>query len=244
MKLTSPSTARLHWRWLKKPAVLLTAALGILGITGSAGAAVVLPSLPAGSQYRIVFITSGTYKSYNATTPAETRDIAYYNSLLEAEANASSSTVMQGATFRLVGSHYNGSATTLAPDVAGMGLADSIPVYNTKGELVASDSTVFWSQAHTAAMNGDREGATINANAWNGWTDTLAGFRPFGSAGQTFYTNSGSTSPWAAGNVLGATNFLRVFGISEPLTIASIPEPSTAMLGGLAIVGLLRRRRR
>lgn len=204
-------------------------------------AAVVLPSVAPGTQYRIAFVTTSGYASYNATTPSQTRSVAYWDGIVNAEADLSSEPTVQAATFHLVGSLYDGVSSINAPTVSGTAAADSIPIYNTRGELIAVGSNAFWSADHTAAMNGDRDGGTLTGNAWAGWIPTLPTFRPFGSAGQTFYTNVGATTTWSNGNVLGSTNFLRVFALSEPIT--AVPEPSTALLGGVALLGLMRRRR-
>lgn len=216
---------------------------GILASADSASAAVVLPNLPAGSQYRIVFITSTGYASYNSTTPSQTRSLSHWDNIVNAEADLSSSTTVQGATFHVVGSVFDGSTTHNGPVVAGMNLSDNIPVYNTQGQLVAANSAAFWSENHAGAMNTDRNGDTRNTNYYNGWFPTLQTFRPFGHGAQTYFSNSSTNvAPWAGGGTLGSTNFLPVAAISEPLT--AVPEPGAAMLGGIALLGLLQRRRR
>jgi hypothetical protein len=239
IKPTSPSLNALRHGWLR----LLSAAVITLAAADTAQAAVVLPNVPNGTQYRIVFITSGSYQSYNTTTPAQTRSLSYWDGIVNAEADLSSSTTVQGGTFHVVGSVFDGSTSHNGPVVAGMNLADNIPVYNTQGQLVAANSADFWSANHAGAMNTDRDGATLNANYYNAWIPTLPTFRPFGHGVQTFWSNSGTNvAPWAVGNTLGSTSFLRVAAISEPLT--AVPEPGTAMLGGIALLGLLQRRRR
>ena len=205
-------------------------------------AAVVLPSVPNGTQYRIVFITSGTYQSYNPITPTQTRSVSYWDNIVNAEADLSSEPTVAAANFHVVGSVFDGATSYNGPTVALMTAPDNIPIYNTLGQLVANNAAEFWSANHLAAMNGDRDGNTVNANYYNAWTPTLSTFRPFGHGGATFWSNSGTNvAPWAVGNTLGSSNSLRVMGISDAIT--AVPEPSTSLLGALFALGLFRRRR-
>jgi len=205
-------------------------------------AAVVLPSVPNGTQYRIVFITSGLYQSYNPGNPSQTRSLSYWDNIVNAEADLSSEPTVAAANFHVVGSVYDGSTTHNGPTVALMTAPDNIPIYNTLGQLVANNAAEFWSANHLGAMNGDRDGNTTNANYYNAWTPTLGTFRPFGHGGQTFWSNSATNvAPWAAGATLGSSSFLRVMGISDAIT--AVPEPSTSLLGALFALGLFRRRR-
>lgn len=214
--------------------------VAVLAFNGAAQAAVVLPDLPAGSQYRVVFISTNGYASYNSTTPSTTRSLSYWQNIVNAEAAASTSSTITGATFRLVGSIFDGSTTVSGPAVAGMNatVSDNIPVYNTLGQLVAADSVSFWSATHLAGMNGDRNGNTLNANAWTGWTPTLNN-RMFGSPLATFWGSSSQTG-WTPGTTLGSTNFLRIYAISAPLTV---PTPGALALLGLGGLAIARRRR-
>lgn len=214
--------------------------IALVALQGAAQAAVILPNLPAGSQYRMVFVSSNGYASYNATTPSQTRSLSYWQNIVNAEAAASTDSTVSGAAFKLVGSIFDGSTTHSAPTVAGMSatVSDNIPVYNTLGQLVAADSVSFWSATHQAGMNGDRNGATLNTNVWTGWTPTLNN-RPFGSALATFFGNSGQTA-WT-GPTLGSASFLRIYAISAPISV--VPTPGAAALIALGGLVAVRRRR-
>lgn len=83
-------------------------------------AQVIPPNLPAGTQYRVVFIATNGYQAYNATTPSTTRSLSYRQNIVNAEAVASMSPKITGAKFRLVGSIFDGSTTVSGPAVAGM----------------------------------------------------------------------------------------------------------------------------
>jgi hypothetical protein len=227
----------------RRHATLLLAAALITGSAAPSTAAVILPSVAPGTQYRIVFTTTNGYQSYNPLNTSQTRSVAYWDGIVNAEADLSSEPTVQNATFHVVGAIFDGGTNQTAQTVSGMTAADSIPIYNTKGELVASGSTQFWSQTHVGAMNGDRNGATLNTNYYNAWLDTLPTFRPFGHGGQTFWSNNSTNiAPWATGSTIGSSSFLRVAGISEPIT--AVPEPTGLLLCGISGLGFVLRRRR
>lgn len=221
---------------------LVAAVASFVASTVAAQAQVVAPNLPAGTPYRVVFASTGSYQSYNTTTPSQTRSLSYWQNIVNNEAAASSSPTITGATFRLVGSVFDAAlgTTISAPTLTGMSntVSDGIPVYNTLGQLVATDSVAFWSGTHLAAMNTDRNGGTLPAGAvWTGWTPTLNN-RMFGSSLATFFGNSGQTT-WNPGATLGSTSFLRIYAISAPI----IPTPGAAALLGLGGLAMVRRRR-
>jgi hypothetical protein len=223
---------------------LVAAVASFVVSTVAAQAQVVAPNLPAGTPYRVVFASTGTYQSYNTTTPSQTRSLSYWQNIVNNEAAASSSPTITGATFRLVGSVFDAAlgVTVSAPTLTGMSntVSDGIPVYNTLGQLVATDSVSFWSATHLAAMNTDRNGGTLAAGAvWTGWTPQ-ANNRMFGSSLATFIGNSGQTT-WNPVATLGSTSFLRIYAISEP--ISTIPTPGAAALLGLGGLAMARRRR-
>lgn len=221
-------------------AVVLAASLGVVG---ASRAAVVLPNLPEGTQYRIAFISSNTYQSYGGSSnPSLTRSLSYWSNIVTTEAGLSSSPTIQGATFNILGSLYDGSNNINATAITGMSdtVSDNIPVYNTLGELIANNSVEFWSSTRLAGINGDRDGNAVSANAWSGWFPTLQTFRPFGHGVQTYWLNSTSTN-WSAASVLGSTNFLRVYAVSAP--ISAVPAPGAAALLGIGGFVAARRRR-
>ncbi len=238
MKPTNPFTS--PSRWFKSTAVLLLAGLATLG---SVRAAVVLPSVAPGTKYRIVFTTTSGYQSYNPNTPTQTQSVSWWNNIVNTEADLSSSTTVQNANFHVVGSIYNQSTTINGPTQTAMD-ADSvdIPVYNTRGELVAAKSSDFWSANHVGAMNADRNGTTGTSNVYVAWTPTLSTFRPFGHGNSTWYASNANTTNWSAGSTIGSGSFLKVLAISDPIT--AVPEPSSALFAGIGLLGILRRRRR
>lgn len=214
--------------------------IALVAFQGAAQAAVVLPNLPAGSPYRVVFASTNSYQAYNTTTPSQTRSLSYWQNIVNAEAAASTDATINSASFKLVGSIYDGSTTHNATTITGMSdtVSDNIPVYNTLGQLVAANSVAFWSATHQAGINGDRNGSTVTGSAWIGWWPTLQTFRPFGAT--NVYFGGVANTNWIS-TTLGGTNFLRVYAISEPLVVPAPGALAVVGLGGLAVA---RRRRR
>jgi hypothetical protein len=87
---------------------------------------VLVPSgLAPGSQYQLIFVTSGT-------TTATSNDINYYNNLVESAANAAGIGSSVGITWTAVASTDSVDAFTNAPSVA--------PVYDLLGNLITPSS--------------------------------------------------------------------------------------------------------
>ncbi len=228
---------------MRSMSMALVAALAtVVGSAASVQAQVVAPNVPAGTQYRVVFASTGSYQAYNTSNPNQTRSISYWQNIVNAEAAASTDPTITGASFTLVGSIFDASLGTFnGTTLAGMSdtVSDGIPVYNTLGQLVATDSVSFWSATHQAGINGDRNGNTVTGSAWIGWWPTLQTFRPFGAT-NNYYGGVANTN-WINNTTLGATNFLRVYAISAPIT--AVPTPGAAALMGLGGLALARRRR-
>jgi hypothetical protein len=118
------------------------------------------------------------------------------------------------------------------------------PIYNTIGELVATDATDLWDGSLRAPIQYTESGmfafnilgvltGTNQYGAWSGnsaddWSDPTA----VGTAGVLDATNSDWVS---AGNALGGL-FGRLYGISPPLTVP-ITEPCAITL--VALTGML-----
>ena len=103
---------------------LLAAAVLLIGAQ-LRGSVITVPSgLPAGTQYRLVFVTADT-------TNATSTNIATYNTFVTNEADASAALLALGATWTVIGS----TATTDAITNIGTPTA---AVYNLAGLEVAS----------------------------------------------------------------------------------------------------------
>ena len=233
----------------------LAAVIGALAVpTAAAPVSINTPAgLSPGDRFRIAFVTG-------ATTTGSSSDITSYNLFVNTAAG--------GAT-------YNGSAVTFYAigSTATVNAYDNIrsttmndPVYLAGGALVAPSITGangLWSGALVNRIATDIDGTVVSPDGGGNRTvftgslvDGTASSEPFGffipfnppvfltSTGQA---TGGTDAAWIRdGGGSNADDSRSLYGISETLTVAPVPEPSTyAMaLAGLACGGYLRFRRR
>jgi autotransporter-associated beta strand protein len=116
-------------------------------------AGVVLPNLPAGSKYQIMFVTA-------AKRLAESADISTYNAYVTSEAGFSQS--LPAATWRAWASTAMTNASDNAPTYP------DVPIYNTRGQLIAANSSEFLFPIHRATRAFDQFGLSANRQVWTG----------------------------------------------------------------------------
>jgi hypothetical protein len=193
-------------------------------------AAVVLPNLPAGSQYQLVLVTAG---GRNATST----NIADYNSFVSQQVALGLSFGLPNTTWRAIASTSAVNARTNAQ------VFPNIPIYNTHGQLVANGMSDFWFPSHLAAINYDQFGiAETFPRVWTGsqFDGTAGNALGAGStAGQgrcTIYQDAG----WITNVTDGLADVVPLYALSAPITV---PEPSS-VCGVVAVVCLAFARRR
>ena len=210
----------------------------VLLLSSPLRAEVILPDLPIGTRYQLMFITSDTTDAMNS-------DLSHYDAIVSNYASSIDALLTTPADWYVVGT----SPTETARDHIPL----SAPVYNTRGELLATPAT-FWGSGNTnstfsASINYDQNGNAVHASR-KVWTGSRPdGLRPtwwpyvFGPAGcgegypgaGKWLWNNSLTSPHYTGNAL--------YGISGPITAA--PEPGClALMATAALAGLNIRRRR
>jgi len=232
----------------------VAALIGSLVVPTAASAGIInTPTgLNPGDRFRIAFVT-------RTTTTGSSSDITSYNLFVNTAAG--------GAT-------YNGSAVTFYAigSTATVNAYDNIrsttmndPVYLAGGALVAPSITGangLWSGALVNRIATDIDGTVVNTSVYTGTlVDGTASSNPLGylypgdpdndipaefraSVGNT---TGGTDAAWIRNGGSSTASVRRsLYGISETLTVAPVPEPSTyAMaLAGLACGGYLRFRRR
>jgi hypothetical protein len=211
---------------------------------GSAQAAFVQPSLPAGAGYRIIFTTSGT-------TQATSNNIADYNGFVTTQAAMNAS--LPATTWRAIASTASVAASAQA-DCAPVSCA-SLPIFNVNGTKVADSLADFFDGTILTALRVNQSGGTIPTDlgavkVWTGSTDNgspatsgMLGASDVrtGDAVRTiggFYMDTRMTWP---------SSFLfRLYGISDALSIPTpVPAPGglAMMLLGLGALGGLAFRR-
>jgi hypothetical protein len=211
---------------------------GMTWLVGPSLAAVVPPDLPAGSQYKVIFVTADS-------TTALSTDIGYYNSFVAAEAPS-----IDGASWM---------AVVTTPYVATLPDASTEPIYNTQGQLVADNVMDLWNGNLHNAISYDQYGERPGKyEVWTGcewpypqYTYPLGVYSTYGST--NISPNMGCAN-FANNQWLDYENYdvssnplemlFPLYGISSPITV--VPEPSALVLLGIGAISLLafaRRRR-
>jgi len=239
----------------------LAAVIGVLAVpTAAAPVSINTPAgLNPGDRFRIAFVTGTTTADISST------DITSYNLFVNTAAGGATYNG-SAVTFYAIGS----TATVNAYDnIHSTTMND--PVYLAGGALVAPSITGangLWSGALVNRIATDIDGTVVSpdgdGNDRHVFTGTLvdgtASSKPLGylnpgvppivpaqfqtSLGQaTGYTDAAWIDVGGYGTVFFSQS---LYGISETLTVASVPEPSTcvSLLAGLACGGYLRFRRR
>ena len=175
--------------------------------------------------YHLIYVTT-------TTTDALSTDIADYNAFVQADANAQG---MGGVDWFALGSttsiHARDNAVITGP---------VINVFN--NAAVATDEADLWNFLFPTSV------LDLSGSPKNVWTGTQAGGVAHGG-NQLGATNGTARMAWSAWSNWGAawraeptSGLLPMVAISQELTV--IPEPSSAMLVLLGLVGLLMVRRK
>jgi hypothetical protein len=216
-------------------------AIGFAAIAFSATesrATVILPNVPAGTRYEILFVTLDT------TTPIST-DISTYNAFATSEANLSPTLASLGVQWHAVGTTASISALVNAPD-------NDIAVYNTQGILLASAATGIYNGSLLNPVQFNQFGTSESTEVWTGTQpdggtaegSQLGGASSgLGGGGVIIGQSFSATESWLDYESLGGNSILPVYALSSPI---NTPEPATIVLlvSALMVIGGMRLVRR
>ncbi len=227
---------------------LMVAALVASTVSARADLILTAPAgLEPGQQFQIAFVTDGTILALSTS-------ISTYNSFVNndaaTQANGSVYYNDQLVTFSAIASTSTVSATS------NIGV-NSAPVYLADGTLIADSTTTgaggLWSGSLLAPLDEDLT-RTVSANyVWTGSDPdgTADPIYPLGSSdGVTVGGDDSATdSTWdGKGLWFSGGETFQVYGISDVLTVAAVPEPSSMLLTlmglGAAFGWRLARRRK
>ena len=215
--------------------------------------------LHVGDQFRFVFLT-------DAKTNGITSNIAWYDNVVNTEANVTNNTTYQGQslTWKVIGS------TAYVNAIDHIGGPQSAPVYGVNGNLVASSTGTgtggLWSGTLQSQINADLSGHVFTQP----YIDVLTGTNEQGTVAYGTYAGNSIPFPlvddflhataygevnapgesWTYASRLDNYGPTQIYGISQIITVQStVPEPSTVVLAGMGcaigiVTTYLRNRRK
>jgi hypothetical protein len=237
---------------MKLPIISILSGVALATFSGVAQAAIVVPptGLAPGSEYRLVFVTSGTR---NGTSS----NIADYNTFVQNAARSSSvlNTALTTAGFDPTSISWTAIASTPTTNArvntATQATDTSRPIYRLDGARVATSYADLWDGSIGVPINLTE---VDSVGAGRVWTGTAASGLTLGALGSSFsvlYGIQERTDIWVSNGDLVATNPLNLYGISSVLavpTATTTPEPSSLLgfitLGGLLLGGVARKARK
>jgi hypothetical protein len=209
---------------------LLAFALLLPGISAVAVPITIPTGLNTGDQYRLAFVTSSeTFRDATST------DIADYNAFITGAANAVPSLLALDTTWTAIAS----TSTVDARDNTGTdpGTAVGVPIYLLNDTRIANNNADLWDGSIPTRLQIDQNG-DVRWGVTRVWTGTGAdgtASEPLGGATPRTGLWSYTTSRWIVYDLKPSTDTYSLYGISGILTV---PEPSTALLLGLGLLGL------
>ncbi len=167
--------------------------------------------------------------------PATSANIADYNNFVNAQAG--------GATYNgALVTWYAIASTSAESATDNIGQAPITGVYLANGTLVTTSTTTsgLWSGSLMNPIDTDLSGDMFNVFVWTGtlFDGTTTGGVALGNSSgfAGFGSDSTASSSWVFEDLVETPTSLDLYGISQVLTVASVPEPSTLFMAGTVII--------
>ena len=208
-----------------------------IGVPALHASIVTVPaSVPAGSTYRLIFVTSAARNAVSA-------NINDYNTFVTDAANSVPELAELGATWFAVASTFSTSA---ANNVG----ASTAAIYRLDGLLVASSTNDLWDGTIDASISVTETGSTKIGAVWTGSDASGNPYFPLSHSLAYVGYSERTDATWMKLSHGSPSSPLSFYAISSELTApqltAAVPEPASATLvfcGGLLAVMWARRRR-
>lgn len=233
---------------MKRIKSLVLAAIGaaLLGLSSLVTAAPITipPGLNPGDQYRLAFVTS-------TTRDATSSNIAVYNEFVTASATAQTELNALGTTWTAIASTDDVDArdntSTRPSNVSGGSLG--VRIFLLDGSKLVDSYDDLWDGSIDRGLFISETGLEIGqANVWTGTgTDGIADASgALGTSDAVFGSSGFADSFWTSASTADtAINLLRLYGLSDTLTVAAVPisEPEPLGMLALGLTGLAVSRR-
>lgn len=226
---------------LQLRSVLALLSLAVLCHNSARAIDIVTPAgLNPGDTFRFIFVTT-------STRDATSNSIADYNTFVSNDA-AGYTYNNQAITWNVVGS----TLIIDARDNVG-GFNTSVPVYLVTGTKIADNLGTgtggLWSGTPLAQINKTISGNTVASPTYTFTGTQSSGIKHSNVLGSiSVLSGAITTNPqaWLEFGYLPKASSQRFYGISQPLTVAAVPEPSTYALAAIAtgVMAALARRRK
>jgi hypothetical protein len=215
------------------------------------------PSLPPGSAYRLVFVTSdyvpsGPHQGAPEVYNANSTNIADYNAIVQGLANNVAQLAALNLTWRVIAS------TSAVNAIANIGADAGTPIYDLAGDEVAADATTsgMFSGSLLHQINVDEYGNAQNpGHVWTGTNANGTTACPLGgdvcastnvTQGLDFNDGSLPAAWWTNNGTFQSYGGNFLYAISSDIP-SPTPEPATIFqtaLGGMMLFRVLRGKQR
>ncbi len=212
-------------------------ALLIAAAVAGATPVTVPPDLNPGDQYRLAFVTS---RSQFDAVPL---GMSIYNGRITAVAIAVPELAELSTYWRIIGS-TSPSPSNINPinarDNTGTNptVEVGVPIYLLNGSKLAFDNLDLWNGSIAVPLNIDEQGRPVGGDVlvWTGTASNGVVQKRLGGTYPTTGSTTATNGTWIGGETNAFSTPGRYFGMSGVLTV--IPEPSTALLLTLGLVGM------